>query len=596
LRKLRPSPAAIEQSGQDNNMIVNTAIGIVVRGSFSLRCSSNGGRSLLFLSTAASSSWKSAAVAFAGLNGEVGPSPPRQQQRRRCRRRCFSSSSRISTEDPVDSSRREKSPSLELHRRHYEELRNEVLPHVQFSSNAYDLERHGRGESYHPTRPPDLVAAPSEEQDVRELVQYCFKHRIPLVPFGAGTSVEGHVNALFGGVCLDMSEFQSITDVPDVTSSDSEYPDPHVTVGAGVTRMRLNEALRHTGYQFSVDPGADATLGGMMATGASGTSTVKHGTMRDNLLECRVVLADSETDASVVRCGTKALKNSAGYDLLSLFCGSEGTLGVITSVTVKLHPVPQFVVAATCQFESLYQAAAAVSALKITAVPLSRCELLDTASVEAFNAYNTPESSSTPMEVKPTLFLEFEGHSELSLQEVVSMTEDVCVNDYGGSSFAFASDEHERRTLWSARHSLYYATVAYRHGATGAILADAAVPLSHFASVIDETVKDVEKYDVVGPCFGHAGDGNLHCILPIKEDDSEEYMERVHTVYGNLIDRTLAVGGTCTGEHGIGYGKIPYLERQYGPEAVRVMETIKRSLDPRNIMNPGKVVNVEPIS
>ena len=470
---------------------------------------------------------------------------------------------------------------------HYDELKR-MLPHVEFTSNVYERERHGRGESYHPTKMPDLVAMnPSTVDDVRTIIRHCVRHRVPVVPFGAGTSVEGHVNALHGGICLDMAAFSSI-EVPDVAGE--SIPDPVAVVGAGVTRKTLNEALRHTGFQFVVDPGADATLGGMVATCASGTSTIKHGTTRENILELECVLADE--DATIVKCGTRALKNSAGYDLLSLFCGSEGTLGVITSITVKLHPIPDHVLAATCQFDSLHDAAAAVAALKLTEVPLSRCELLDTTSVEAFNAFNKQDNGKNSIVPKPTLFLEFQGHSEASLQEVVSTTEAVCVDDYGGSGFAFASDEKERQSLWSARHSLYYASVAYRPGSSGAIVADACVPLSKFADLIDETSKDVRKHDVVGPCFGHAGDGNLHVILPLKEGDSDEYLERVHAVYDNLIDRTLSFGGTCTGEHGIGYGKIPYLERQYGSGAVGVMKAIKQSLDPFNIMNPGKVVEV----
>jgi D-lactate dehydrogenase (cytochrome) len=494
----------------------------------------------------------------------------------------------------------------------------EKLPHVTFSTNIYERNRHGKGESHHPTAAPDIVATPTSTADIRTIVQHCVQHNIPIIPFGVGTSVEGHVSALFGGLSLDTSLLQSI-EIPDVIMSgdgdgdgdggddnNNLLPDQMATVGAGVTRKALNQALRYTGMQFSVDPGADATIGGMVATGASGTTAVRYGTMRENILALECVLADAE--ATVVggggparrrgalvsapggRRGTHALKSSAGYDLVSLMCGSEGTLGVITSVTVKLHPIPEHVVAAVCVFESLTDAAQAVAALKLVEIPVTRCELLDASSVQAFNAYSNNGSNQKPMQVKPTLFLEFQGSSQVSLNEQVSMTESICVDDFGGSNFDFHSDEQERQALWSARHSLLYATIALRPGATSAFITDACVPLSQFANLIEATAKDVAEKGLVGPCFGHAGDGNLHCILPLLEDESAEYLEKVHQVNENLIERTLLAGGTCTGEHGVGYGKIQYLERQYGPGATIMMQMIKKGLDPYNIMNPGKVV------
>lgn len=458
----------------------------------------------------------------------------------------------------------------------------ELIPDLPIIDNRYELERHGRGESYHPIACPDAVVVPRSTTEVQTVLRHCVRERIPVIPFGTGTSVEGHVAALHGGLSLDLGALQSM----QLPSLDGDtLPDPYAIVGPGVTRKQLNEALRHTGLQFVVDPGADASIGGMVATGASGTSTVKYGGMRENILELECVLADPE--ATLVKTGTKSLKNSAGYDLVSLLCGSEGTLGVITSVTVKLHPVPDYIMAGICQFESLHEAAAAVATLQLRNVDLSRCELLDTTSVAAFNEYNRDKA---PMIVKPTLFLEFQGHSETALRETVSLTEDICVKDYTGSSFTFASDEEDRRALWAARHTLYYASIAFRKGATGAIVTDCCVPLSKFADLIAETAKDVKAHGVVGPCFGHAGDGNLHCILPVRDDDSEEYLQLLETVNENLIRRTLAAGGSCTGEHGVGYGKIKYLERQYGPGAITMMRAIKQSLDPFNIMNPGKVV------
>lgn len=460
----------------------------------------------------------------------------------------------------------------------------ERLPNVTFSTNSYELYWHGKGQSYHPSVPPDVVATPETLEDVRTIMQFCVSERIPVIPFGTGTSLEGHVAALYGGLCLDMAKFQSI-EIPDFSSAD--LPDPIAVVGAGVTRKKLNEALRHTGMQFMIDPGADASLGGMVSTGASGTAAVKYGTMRENILALDCVLADEE--ATVVSTGSRSLKNSAGYDLLSLMCGSEGTLGVITSVTVKLHSIPEYVIAAVCSFSSLYAAAQAVATLKLSNIPVSRCELLDSASVEAFNAYN---KESRPLLVRPTLFLEFQGASELVLQEQVSNTQSICVHDFGGSNFSFASNEQDRKALWSARHSLYYAAIALRPGATDALVTDACVPLSKFASLISETAADVREKGVIGPCFGHAGDGNLHCILPILEQESADYLLKVEQVNENLIKRTLDAGGSCSGEHGVGYGKIKYLERQYGQGAVEMMKRIKKGLDPYNLMNPGKVVSV----
>ena len=459
--------------------------------------------------------------------------------------------------------------------------------------NPYELQRHGRGESFHPTKPPDAILRPASVQDVATILSFCNEHKIPVVPFGVGTSVEGHVCCLEGGVSLDTSLFQSIEAPLDLlsdgsgdgfsTSSSSSLPDPIARVGAGVTRMTLNSALRHTGMQFVVDPGANATIGGMVATGASGTTAVRYGTMRENLLQVQVVLADG----TVVNAGTQALKNSAGYDLLSLLCGSEGTLGVITSATVKLHPIPEHITAAVCVFETLKAAAEAVAMLKLCDIPVLRCELLDGPSVAAFNAYNKKDSLDRV--VAPTLFLEFSASSATALGEQVERTKTIC-DDFGGSDFQFTSGEEERKALWAARHNLYYAALNLRPGAKDAMLTDACVPISKFAEIIEATARDVEELDVIGPCFGHAGDGNFHCIMPLVEGDSADYVARLHQVNDRLIQRTLAAGGTCTGEHGVGYGKIKYLEAQYGVGAVKMMKAIKQSLDPNAILNPGKVV------
>jgi D-lactate dehydrogenase (cytochrome) len=273
--------------------------------------------------------------------------------------------------------------------------------------------------------------------------------------------------------------------------------------------------------------------------------------------------------------------------------GSEGTLGIITNVTVLLHPIPEHVIAAVCTFDSLFHAAEAVAALKLCGIPLARCELLDESSITAFNQYNKSRSEDSkiePMEVKPTLFLEFQGASSAAVEEQAVLTESICSQDYGGSNFRYTSAEAERKELWSARHNLYYASLALRPGAESAILTDACVPLSKFAELVSATATDVHDLGVVGPCFGHAGDGNFHCILPVVEGDSEEYTAKLHQVNENLIRRTLEAGGTCTGEHGIGYGKIKHLKQQYGAGGCHMMRMIKQGIDPLNLMNPGKVV------
>lgn len=488
---------------------------------------------------------------------------------------------------------------------HLKESRKVLSEGTEFSTNVYELDRHGRGESHHrgynqhngnSIQPltPDIIVRPQTVEDVSEILKFCNERKIPIIPYGAGTSVEGHVCATTeGSISLDMGAFQKIVlpreeDYDDDHEDEGTFPDPIATVGAGVSRKTLNEALRATGLQFVVDPGADATLGGMVATGASGTTAVRYGTMRENILELECVLAEGTI---VNKIGTKALKSSAGYDLVGLLCGSEGTLGVITSVTVKLHPIPEHVVAAVCVFESLADAANTVAMLKFCEVSMVRCELLDANSVAAFNRST---KNVKKMEEKATLFLEFQASSEQALQEQIATTEGICTSDdFNGSNFQFTTNEEERKALWAARHNLYYASINFRPGSTTAFLTDACVPLSKFATIIDATAKDIEEANLVGTCFGHAGDGNFHCIFPISETkESEEYMAKLFAVHDKIIRRSIAAGGTCTGEHGVGYGKIKYLGDQYGPGAVQMMEMIKRCLDPNNILNPGKVVEV----
>eukprot|EP00548_Thalassiothrix_antarctica_P003283 CAMPEP_0194132392 /NCGR_PEP_ID=MMETSP0152-20130528/2877_1 /TAXON_ID=1049557 /ORGANISM="Thalassiothrix antarctica, Strain L6-D1" /LENGTH=489 /DNA_ID=CAMNT_0038827437 /DNA_START=83 /DNA_END=1553 /DNA_ORIENTATION=+ len=458
------------------------------------------------------------------------------------------------------------------------------LPHIEISTNPYELEAHGRGESYHPIASPSAVVNPSSVDEVIQVINLCSKYQIPIIPYGAGTSVEGHICAIEGGISMDMAKFDSI----ELYKRNDGILDPMAKVGSGVTKNRLNDEVRHSGMQFVVDPGADATIGGMTACGASGTSAVKYGSMRNNILGLECVLPDG----TFVKCGTAALKNSAGYDLTSLITGSEGTLGVITSVLVKLHPIPEHIVSALCVFDDLFKAAEAVAMLKLRDSPLARCELLDKTSISAFNRYSktSGNSSHEKMEEKPTLFLEFHGYSKKSIEDNIEFVKKICVEDYDALNFTFTSGEEERKSLWAARHNLYYASISLRKGATGAIVTDACVPLSSFARLMTKTAEDIRNLDVVGPCFGHAGDGNFHCVLPVLEDDSEDYLGRLQQVNDNLIRRALEAGGTCSGEHGIGYGKIKYLSHQYGSGGLHMMKLIKHSLDPNNIMNPGKIL------
>ena len=443
------------------------------------------------------------------------------------------------------------------------------------TTNASLCERHGDDESHHACVPPEAVVYAHSTEEVQSVVRLCGETRTPLIPFGTGTSLEGGIMATHGGVCLDLSEMSAVLECHD--------EDMDCRVQAGVTRLALNTHLRATGLHFPVDPGADASLGGMVATGASGTSTVKYGTMRENVLGLTAVLASGE----VVRTGGRARKSSAGYDLTRLLVGSEGTLAVITEAQLKLHPLPAAVSAATCVFPTLTDAAGAVASLLQCGVPLARSELLDASAIVAFNAY---AKEVADLEEKPHLFLELEGVSEEAVEALASVAK-ACCDDHQGGDFQWASSESERRKLWAARHATYYAALALRPGSRG-IVTDAVVPISRMAEVMRATAHDVESLEVCGPVFGHAGDGNFHCILLVKEDDPPEYVMRLHEVNRRLIERTLAAGGSCTGEHGIGVGKKQYLEKQYGAGAVEMMRTLKRALDPQNILNPGKVVDV----
>jgi D-lactate dehydrogenase (cytochrome) len=437
------------------------------------------------------------------------------------------------------------------------------------STSAAIREHHSRGETYLPPHPPDAVVFPETTDEVRAIVQACARHRAPMVPFGAGTSLEGHVAALEGGISIDMTR---MTRVVRVSADDMD-----ATVEAGVTHRQLNRHLRGTGLFFSVDPGADATIGGMAATRASGTTAVRYGTMRENVLGLTVVLADGR----VIATGGRARKSSSGYDLTRIFVGSEGTLGVITELTVRLHGLPEAVSAATCAFTTIEGAVQAVITTIQLGIPVARIELLDDVQMGALNRY-----SGLDYPVAPTLLLEFHGPSERSVAEQAEMVGQIST-EHGGHGFRWATDADERARLWKARHDTYFAALALRPGAA-AFTTDVCVPISRLAECILETKKDLAASSLTVPLVGHAGDGNFHLMYLVDVNNQAE-IDEARRLNERMVMRALAMGGTCTGEHGVGYGKMKYLEAEHG-EGLKVMRAIKQTLDPHNLMNPGKIV------
>jgi D-lactate dehydrogenase (cytochrome) len=440
----------------------------------------------------------------------------------------------------------------------------------RLSTSAAICAQHGKDESYHQPHSPDAVAFVHSTEEVADIVGLCARYNTPVVPFGTGTSLEGHVAALKGGICIDLSQMNHILRVG--------AEDLDATVEAGVTRKQLNEYLRDTGLFFPIDPGADASLGGMAATRASGTNAVRYGTMRENVLSLTVVLADGR----VIRTARRARKSAAGYDLTRLFVGSEGTLGVITEVTVRLYGIPEAISAAVCAFPTI---AAAVDTVILTiqsGVPVARIELLDEAQIDAINKY-----SKLDHKVAPTLFFEFHG-TTAGVAEQVAMVKQIA-GEYGGADFRWASSQEERSKLWQARHDAYYAALALRPGSKG-WATDVCVPISRLAECIAETKSDLAQSSIPSALAGHVGDGNFHLIFMIDPDRPEEIAE-ASRLNDRMVARALQMEGTCTGEHGIGYGKMDFLFAEHG-EAVEVMATIKRALDPGNLMNPGKIVRV----
>ena len=440
----------------------------------------------------------------------------------------------------------------------------------RLTTSKSDRDIHGRSEAYHAPMPPDAGAYPITTEEVSTLVKICAKHGCPVIPWGTGTSLEGHSLAPKGGVTVD---FSRMTGILEINAGDMD-----VRVQPGLTRMALNEELRATGLFFPVDPGANASLGGMASTRASGTTTVRYGTMADNVMGLEVVLADGR----VIRTGSRARKTSAGYDLTHLFVGSEGTLGLITELTLRLHGQPEAISAGICAFPDMDRAVACVIETIQMGLPMARIEFVDAATTRAFNAY-----SGRDMPAQPHLLVEFNG-SDQAVSEQSTRFGDL-VAEHGGSDFKWATKPEDRNALWQLRHDGYYAILASRKGAT-AMTTDICVPISRLAEAVTQTQADIADSPLDGPILGHVGDGNFHAVLMMNPDDPVELAE-AKRLADRMAERALDMGGTVTGEHGVGMGKLHYMPREHG-DAWNVMADIKRSLDPHNILNPGKLVQV----
>ncbi|WP_120501362.1 FAD-binding oxidoreductase [Roseovarius sp. EL26] len=439
----------------------------------------------------------------------------------------------------------------------------------RLSLSTSDLDIHGRSETHFPLSPPDAVAYPATTDEVAQITRICARHHCPIVAWGVGTSLEGQTQIISGGVCVDFSQMNAILAVHPENMS--------VTIQPGVTREALNEELRATGLFFPVDPGANATLGGMASTRASGTTAVRYGTMRDNVQALEVVTANGE----IIRTGTKARKSSSGYDLTALFVGAEGTLGLITELTLRLHGQPEAISGAVCAFPTVLDAVNAVTETIQMGLPMARIELMDTYSVRAVNAYsqmNLPE--------QPHLLVEFHG-SNSAVDEQATLFGDIAA-DHSGAGFQWAKQEEDRRALWAMRHSAYHAILATRPGAQ-ALVTDVCVPISRLSETINAARHDLAELGYeTAPILGHVGDGNFHATLLFDEGDTDA-QERAVKASHRLVERALEFDGTATGEHGIGLGKQKYMAQEHGA-AWGVMGMIKQTLDPKNIMNPGKLV------
>jgi D-lactate dehydrogenase (cytochrome) len=432
-------------------------------------------------------------------------------------------------------------------------------------------EQHGRDESPYAPMPPDAVVFAQSTDDVVALVKLCGEHRVPLIPYGVGTSLEGHLLALEGGVSVDLSQMNAVLAI--------NPEDMTATVQAGVTRKQLNTEIKDTGFFFPIDPGADATLGGMAATRASGTNAVRYGTMRENVLGLTVVTGEGK----VVRTARRAKKSSAGYDLTRLFVGSEGTLGVITEVTVRLFPQPEAIAAATCSFPTVDAAVKTTIETIQMGIPIARCELLDALTVKAVNARNHLGLPELPL-----LLAEFHG-TPSSVAEQAEAVEAIA-RDHGGQAFQWATKPEDRSRLWEARHNAYFACLQLKPGCRS-FTTDVCVPISRLAECIAETIVDIDASFLPAPILGHIGDGNFHCAILADTAKPEELAE-AERLNGRIVARALAMDGTCTGEHGVGMHKMDFLRAEHGDDALELMARIKRSFDPANILNPGKIIHI----
>ena len=433
-------------------------------------------------------------------------------------------------------------------------------------------EHHGRDESPYPEMLPDVVVFAQSTEDVVEVVKLCATHKIPLIPYGAGSSLEGHILAIRGGVTLDLTQMDKVVSL--------NPEDLTVTVQPGITRKRLNEEVRHTGLFFPIDPGADASIGGMTATRASGTNAVRYGTMRENVVCLTVVTAKGE----IVKTARRARKSSAGYDLTRLFVGSEGTLGIITEITVKLYPQPEAVSAAVCNFPSVQAAVQCVIQTIQMGVPIARVELMDANAVKASNAYSKLTLRETPL-----LLFEFHG-SPAGVKEQAETVQDIA-RECGGMDFEWADKQEDRNRLWTARHNAYFAGLQLRPGCR-ASTTDVCVPISRLAECIDAATKDLEKASFPSTIVGHVGDGNFHVLMLLDANSEAEWAESEQLNH-RLVRSAIAADGTCTGEHGVGLHKMQFMVEEHGEPALDVMRTLKMALDPDNILNPGKIIDLK---
>ncbi len=442
---------------------------------------------------------------------------------------------------------------------------------AQFSAAMAVREQHGRDESSFVAPPPAAVVFAESTKDVADAVRLASQYEVPVIPFGVGSSLEGHLLAVQGGISIDLMRMNRVLSV--------NADDLTVTVQPGVTRKQLNEEIKNTGLFFPIDPGADATIGGMSATRASGTNAVRYGTMRDNVLSLEVVTADGE----VIRTGTRAKKSSAGYDLTRLFVGSEGTLGVITEITVRLYPLPEAISAAICSFPSIEAAVRTTIQIIQLGVPIARVELIDVNTVRMVNVH-----SKLTLREEPLLLMEFHG-SAAGVKEQAQTVQDIA-REHGGNDFEWATTPEERTRLWAARHNAYFAAIQSRPGCR-AISTDTCVPISRLADCLLDSVKEADASGLPYFLVGHVGDGNFHFgyLLDPQQPHERELAEKLNH---QLVMRAIDMEGTCTGEHGVGLHKMEFLVTETGAGAVQMMRTIKRALDPKNIMNPGKIFSI----